>query len=383
MRSGGRIAIRFSPSGMGIAVVLGALLSVGCGSTHGHRSWGMAVSVPSGAEGLRVAHSLPEAYGILALSVESSDGMATPGEGKEFVEAYPFPLEVVEEHLAEALEGSGGFTRIVRVPREEGKSSVDVARKAGAGLLLEVKLQRPYLAFVERTNGAYLGLFVWIWAGWATHWWHDQAFEVNFNSTASLTDLLNDRRVGEKALPEISREEVLSFHERSRGMGMYLLTLIWPPTFSSPDPETAAENLLASAGPGIYQPLADLLSRMTLTDIVRLERPEPKGLPLKLTFESPLDGSPAKEKTNLRFCLGLPGTLKDLVMVRLNGEILWDVGALENVPRVESITIEKDAISFDQGKATLEVSLRSSPEPVRAVIHLRPEVRLQDEPLAD
>jgi hypothetical protein len=88
-----------------------------------------------------------------------------------------------------------------------------------------------------------------------------------------------------------------------------------------------------------------------------------------MDMKSPVDGM-ILEKT---LPLKLEVKPADLLAVRLGEDVLWEAGT----PPGETLLIEKDSIPLKDGKAVLEFSLRSRPEPVRIEFSKVPEVRLQ------
>lgn len=366
-----------TPGAMLGAIALVAAASAGCSATHVHSGMATSISAPEKVTPLRIDHGLSEPYRVIALAVETAEKALGPPADHEYKSSFPFDLELLEERLAGLLEESGGFSRVIRINGEEGEEIPISARKQGAGLLLQVDLERAYLTHVGGTPGATWCTLIWIFGGWATHWWHDQIFEMNFHPRVRITDLTTGREVCTKALPGISREEALSFHERSSGVGTYLLTLIWPPGLTGADPDTVMESMLSAAGPDVGQPLAELLSRLYLPEVIRINFPKGEDLPVGFSFKNPVDGAVATKDVGLDVKLALKGSLKDLVMVKVNDEILWDASKNENIPPTETISFQKEKLPLVMGKATLEVSLRSAKEPIRAEVTRASEVRIR------
>ncbi|MCZ6688303.1 MAG: hypothetical protein O7H41_01745 [Planctomycetota bacterium] len=351
------------------------LASLGCSTTHAHTSLGLGVEVS--VKPLQVSYDLPEAYKVVALSVagpRSTD--ESPGK-KEQMNSLELPVEMVEEHLAKLMEGSGAFREVVRMNGLSGQALHKRAKESGAGLLLEIQLVEPSLAYIEGTAGATWSGLIWIFAGWGTHWWHDQIFELNLPARVSLTDLLEGRSVGEETLLPVSCKEALSFHERSRGTGWYLLTLVWPPAWCRPNSEMVTASLLAASGTEVGRPVAEVLGRLERPEVIRLRLPSGKDLPVTFRFVSPREGTIPGKKIPLKLEVKLAKKLEDLKVVRLNGEIIWSAGKMKAGMPGESLMIEKDEIALKDGKAVLELSLHSQPEPVRVEIAKVPEVRLR------
>ena len=358
------------------AVLLGAI-SVGCASTHGHSALGFGVDAPSDEEPLAVRHGLPESYGVLAVSVDAPEGKGRRPADVTYQSRYSFPADVLEDHIVDVLRTSGGFSQVVRLDGEEAGDAAEAARKAGASLLMEMNLEQPYLLFSKRT-GNFGDFLFWLFGGCLTSWTHDHKYEVKFQPIVRLTDLVTGRPIGEESLPTFWRKEELSFHERSSGFGSYLLILCWfPSTYVKADPEVVLASLLEVSEPKVDRPIVDLLSRMYFPEVIRIRIPEGGDLPVAFEFESPTDGVLADGGQGLKVELRLAKTLKDLEKVRLNEEVLWDASEKENIPPAETITLEKKSLDLKDGKATLEITLRSHSEPIRAVFVASREVRLR------
>lgn len=362
------------------ALALLAIGLVGCSATHTHTGLGTSAAAPEGAAPLVIRHEVPDPYRAIAISVRTHEETAGAPSEIDPESSLPFQTEMLEERLAELLRESGAFSRVIRVRGKGPKEIGDAARKHGAGLLVQLDLDRAYLTHLGGTPGATWCLFIWIFGGWATHWWHDQIYEMDFQPRVLLTDLVSGREVCAEGLPAVCREEALCFHERSRGVGTYLLTLIWPPGLAPDNAETVMESMLAAAGPEVWLPLGDLLSRLYLPEVVRIRTPEGEDLPVAFGFKSPVEGALAEKKTGLDLELELKKTLTDLVTVKVGKEVLWDARDKENIPRVDRITFSRDDLPFEKGKATIEVSLRSVKEPIRVEVLRVPEVRLRKAP---
>ena len=354
----------------------------GCSSTHGHTALGLDVAWPEDAEPVRVNHALPDRYGVLALSLGVREGIAwTPGR-QTYDVCYPFPAEILEDHLKGLLEEAGGFSKVIQVTGEDGGDVARSARELGADLLAEVTLDRHYLALLERSPGVLWGVLLWFWGGGTAYWFHDHVFEVAFRATVRVTDLTSGKLAGEEVLRDVSRREALSYHEWGWGAGRYFLSLIWPPTLGTPDPEKVMSSLLAASGPELWRPLAELLGSLHVADAIRIGKPEGGKLPVRFTFQSPRDGTLVGGGVGLHLELDLSGTLQDLVAVRVNDEVLWDADGrwggerLLNVPPRASYSVRKGWLPFEEDRIVIEVLLRSIPEPIFAELRKVPEVRL-------
>jgi hypothetical protein len=103
--------------------------------------------------------------------------------------------------------------------------------------------------------------------------------------------------------------------------------------------------------------------------------PRDKDLPVTFNLDSPRDGMPWKEKIPLKLQILPREDLADLQSVRLNEEVLWSAGG-EPAPTEEGLHLEREGIPLKEGKAVLEFTLQSRPEPLRIEIATVPEVVL-------